>query len=52
MDANEIVEIKFNRLNLEQLLYVRAVMLPELQDLLAKHSDALFELADVGGCNE
>lgn len=45
-DINDLIEVRFNRLNLGQLLFVQAVLAPEIAYVIDKYADAILELGE------
>lgn len=46
VDINDLVQIAFVGLNLGQLVFAQAVIVPELANVIRKYADALVELGD------
>lgn len=45
-DINDSIEIHFNGMNLAQMVFVQAVLVPELLHVIDSYADALTELGD------
>lgn len=45
-DVNDLIKVTFTGLNLAQLVFVQAVLMPEIARLIDSYADALIELGD------
>lgn len=46
-DVNDLIEVTFKNMNLAQMLFVQAVLVPELTAVIDSCADALVELDDL-----
>lgn len=45
-DINELIEVNFINMNLAQMVFTQAVIVPELVHVIEMYADALIELGD------
>lgn len=45
-DVNDLVEVNFINLNMAQMIFVQAVLVPEIVALIDAYADSLVELGD------
>lgn len=45
-DVNDLIEVNFINLNMAQMIFTQAVLVPEIANVIDKYADALVELGD------